>query len=102
MSFSYNSNHDFNPVQLNRRSGPLSIMTQKFSRLTQAVSSTKGIESGTSEKSANVFQDKCIVRTIATVQCQFREGNTPDWALDMWHPWEKVSIVNFGTSLHLS
>ena len=25
---------------------------------------------------------------------KLREGNTPDWALDMWHPWEKVSSLN--------
>ena len=25
---------------------------------------------------------------------ELREGNTPDWALDMWHPWEKVSPLN--------
>jgi NADH dehydrogenase (ubiquinone) 1 beta subcomplex subunit 9 len=24
-----------------------------------------------------------------------REGNTPDWALDMWHPWEKVQLMDF-------
>ena len=25
------------------------------------------------------------------LMCHLREGNTPDWALDLWHPWEKVS-----------
>ena len=24
-----------------------------------------------------------------------REGNTPDWALDLWHPWEKVQLMDF-------
>merc|ERR1711941_162952 len=24
-----------------------------------------------------------------------REGNTPDWAFDMWHPWEKVQLMDF-------
>ena len=24
-----------------------------------------------------------------------REGNTPDWAFDSWHPWEKVQYMDF-------
>ena len=32
---------------------------------------------------------------MASIICIFREGNTPDWALDLWHPWEKVQTLDF-------
>ena len=42
----------------------------------------------------------CTVALMATLlMCHLREGNTPDWALDLWHPWEKVTCVSLGFNI---
>ena len=98
----------YNPVQPSTRSGRLSTMILRFSRLTLAVLSIRGTyETNILMKSGNRLSfvlyhtwydahsiPRMINFSIDNWIAELREGNTPDWALDMWHPWEKVSPFN--------
>jgi hypothetical protein len=55
----------------------------------------KMLEDGEQECFENQHYDPRVFKADPGGITFNREGNTQDWAMDQWHPWEKVQAMDF-------